>query len=396
MRVEGGEHPVEASVAPKGAQVGDRLEVEITDIAFGGDGVARAEGLVLFVPFVLSGESVLVEITERKKDFARAKLIQVLSPATDRVDAPCAHFGECGGCQYQHIDYPAQLRIKQAQVKSIFSRIGGFDPELVGDMIPSPAPLGYRNRIMVRRQWNKKKQKLVFGFLRHDSRLVVDMEECAIAEPALNEQLAELRENPPPRNMQKVVLRIMPDDWEIHRDSFFQNNFHLLPQLVDTVRDRLQSAGTRHLIDAYCGIGFFSLSLADLVDSFIGVDIDKQCILPARQNMEQRGVTNGEFIQGETEEHMAKLLSRFKAENTTVILDPPRRGCDKTALEMLAQASPAQVIYISCHPATLARDLKWLHAEAGYELKGVTPLDMFPQTQHVECVADLRKDNAGV
>ena len=390
MSVEGIERPDEEATLV-GARVGDRLEVEITDVAFGGDGVARVEGLVLFVPFVITGESALVEITERKKDFARAKLIQVLSPATERVDPPCSWFGECGGCQYQHIDYPAQVSIKLAQVKSIFQRIGGFDPELVGDMIPCPAPLGYRNRIMVRRQWNKRKQQLVFGFLRHDSRLVVDMDQCAIAEPALNEQLAELRENPPPRNMQKVVLRIMPDDWEMHRDSFFQNNFHLLPSLVDTVRDRLQSAGTRHLVDAYCGIGFFSLSLADLVGSFVGVDIDKQCILPARQNMEQREITNGEFIQGETEEHLATILRRSPPDDTTVILDPPRRGCAPSGLQMLADAGPAQVIYISCHPATLARDLKWLHTEAGYELKSVTPLDMFPQTQHVECVADLRK-----
>ena len=161
------------------------------------------------------------------------------------------------------------------------------------------------------------------------------------------------------------------------------------------MRDRLQSGGTQHLVDTYCGIGFFSLSLADLVDSFVGVDIDKQCILPARKNMDQRGVTNGEFILGKTEEHMDKLLSRFKPENTTVILDPPRRGCQKEGLEMLANAGPRQVIYISCHPATLARDLKWLCENGGYTLRGVTPLDMLPQTQHVECVADLMKIDAG-
>jgi len=379
----------------QGPKVGDKLVVEITDIAFGGEGVARSDGLVIFVPFVITGESASVEIIERKTDFARAKLLQILKPSADRVDPPCSHYGECGGCQYQHISYETQLSIKLDQVKSIFSRIGHFSPDLVEEMIPCPEPFGYRNRIMVRRQWNKFKQSEVYGFLQHNSRLVVDLDRCEIAEPALNNQLTELQKNPPPRNMQKVVLRIMPDDWEMHRDSFFQNNFHLLPKLVDTVRDRLQSGGTQHLVDTYCGIGFFSLSLADLVDSFVGIDIDKQCILPARKNMYQRGVTNGEFILGKTEEHMDKLLSRFKPENTTVILDPPRRGCQKEGLEMLANAGPRQVIYISCHPATLARDLKWLCENGGYTLKGVTPLDMFPQTQHVECVADLMKIDEG-
>mgnify|MGYP006164163423 FL=1 len=370
--------------------VGDRLEIEIADMAFGGDGVGKVDGFVVFVPFVIVGELVLVEITERKSDFARARLLQVITPSPDRVDPKCQYFGECGGCQYQHIDYEAQGRIKLEQVRNLFVRVGGFAPEVVGELIPCPAPYGYRNRIMIRRQWDKFQQKAIYGFLRAGSRLVVDLERCEIAEEALNEQLQQVREDPPPRNMQKVVLRMMPDDWELHRDSFFQNNFTLLPKLVDTVRSRLADAGTKHLVDAYCGIGFFSLSMADLVEGFVGIDIDKQCILPARKNLTKRGIENGEFIQGKTEEHMDALLERFPADDTTLILDPPRKGVHKEGLEMLANAQPRQVIYVSCHPATLARDLKWL-CERGYELKSVTPLDMFPQTQHVECVADLRR-----
>jgi tRNA/tmRNA/rRNA uracil-C5-methylase (TrmA/RlmC/RlmD family) len=305
------------------------------------------------------------------------------------VDPKCQYFGECGGCQYQHVDYEAQQRIKLEQVRNLFQRIGGFEPEVVRDLIPSPMPFSYRNRIMIRRQWDKNRQQAVYGFLRAQSRLAFDLERCEIAEEALNEQLLEMRKNPPPRNMQKVVLRMMPDDWEIHRESFFQNNFHLLPKLVEVVRERLSDAGTKHLVDAYCGIGFFSISLADLLESFVGIDIDKQCILPARKNLEARGIDNGEFLLGKTEEHMDALLERFPAEDTTIILDPPRKGCRKEGLEMLLKAKPRQVIYVSCHPATLARDLKWL-CDNGYALQSVTPLDMFPQTQHVEGVSDLR------
>jgi tRNA/tmRNA/rRNA uracil-C5-methylase (TrmA/RlmC/RlmD family) len=380
----------ETAENPVSFNVGDRLEVEIADMAFGGDGVGKVDGFVVFVPFVIVGELALVEITARKKDFARARLLQIITPSPDRVDPKCQYFGECGGCQYQHIDYEAQGRIKLEQVRNLFVRVGGFAPEVVGELIPCPAPYGYRNRIMIRRQWDKFQQKAIYGFLRAESRLVVDLERCEIAEEVLNEQLAQVRENPPPRNMQKVVLRMMPDDWELHRDSFFQNNFALLPKLVETVRGRLADAATKYLVDAYCGIGFFSLSMADLVEGFVGIDIDKQCILPARENLASRGIENGEFIQGKTEEHMDALLERFPAEDTTLILDPPRKGVHKEGLEMLANATPRQVIYVSCHPATLARDLKWL-CEQGYELKSVTALDMFPQTQHVECVADLRR-----
>ena len=379
---------MEGSV-PNHLNAGDRLEIEIIDMAFGGEGVGKLDGFVIFVPFVITGEVALVEITECKKDFARAKLLQILNPSSDRVDPKCQYFGECGGCQYQHIDYKAQQHIKLEQVRNLFQRIGGFKPEVVGDLIPCPMPFSYRNRIMIRRQWDKYQKKAVYGFLRAQDRLVIDLERCEIAEEALNEQLQEVRKNPPPRNMQKVVLRMMPDDWEIHRESFFQNNFHLLPRLVEVVRSCFSDAGTKHLVDTYCGIGFFSISLADLVDSFVGIDIDKQCILPARKNLEDRGITNGEFLLGKTEEHMDTLLERFPAEDTTIILDPPRKGCRKEGLEMLLKAEPRQVIYVSCHPATLARDLKWLCVNS-YTLQSVTPLDMFPQTQHVECVADLR------
>ena len=213
--------------------VGDRIELTIDDMAFGGEGVGRIDGFVVFVPFVISGETVLVEITEKKKAFARAKPLQVLEASADRVEPRCEHFGTCGGCQYQHIDYNTQQTIKESQVRDLFERIGGFDSTVVGNLVPCPEPYNYRNRIMVRRQWNKIEQRPVYGFLHWDSRLVIDLQNCHIAESALNEQLQEVRENPPPRNMQKVVLRMMPDDWEMHRDSFFQNNFHLLPELVE-------------------------------------------------------------------------------------------------------------------------------------------------------------------
>jgi tRNA/tmRNA/rRNA uracil-C5-methylase (TrmA/RlmC/RlmD family) len=364
-------------------------------VAFGGEGVGRVEQFVVFVPFVVPGEEVRAEITEVKKQFARARLVEVLRASPQRVTPLCRYFGQCGGCQYQHVDYPLQLELKRKQVADLFERIGGFPGTLIAPVVPCPQPYHYRNRLMLRSQWNKPQQKLDIGFLRADSRLVVDVEECQIAEPALNAQIGQVRLNPPPRGGLKVVLRLAPEGWEVPRDSFFQNNFLLLPRLAEVVRDRLRDSGVRFLLDTYCGVGFFGLEAAAEVEAFIGIELDQQAVKAARRNAEARGIRNGEFIEGRAELLLGGILQRLAAESTAILIDPPRTGCPPPGLEALRQQRPAQVLYVSCHPATLARDLNVLCADGVFELRGVIPLDMFPQTQHVECVADLRRLNSG-
>ncbi|HSU53849.1 MAG TPA: class I SAM-dependent RNA methyltransferase [Candidatus Dormibacteraeota bacterium] len=375
--------------------VGDKIQLTITDIAFGGEGVSRSGEFVVFVPFVALGEEVEAEVTEVKKRFARAKLLRVITASPDRVQPPCPYFGDCGGCQYQHLSYEAQLKLKHKQLQDIVQRIGGFAPNLVQPVISCPQPYGYRNRIMIRSQWDKFKQGLNIGYIRADNRLVVDIEECKIAEPALNQQIKEVRAHPPPKGGLKVVLRVAPEGWEVPRDSFFQNNFFLLPKLVEVVRDRLKSAGTRHVVDVYCGVGFFALELADLVESFAGVELDRLAIQAARRNAEAKGRQNGEFVAAPAEEALPQLLQKFKAEDTTVLVDPPRKGCPPEMIELLRVTRPAQLIYVSCHPATMSRDLNALCAGGVFKLAQVAPLDMFPQTQHVESVAELRRGAPG-
>jgi tRNA/tmRNA/rRNA uracil-C5-methylase (TrmA/RlmC/RlmD family) len=310
------------------------------------------------------------------------------------VQPQCRYFGDCGGCQYQHIAYEAQLRIKHKQVADLFQRLGGFSSEVIAPVVPCPQPYGYRNRIMVRSQWDKFKQGLNIGFIRADNRLVVDIEECRIAEPALNEQIKEVRRHPPPKGGIKVVLRIIPDHWVVPKDSFFQNNFFLLPGLVEAAREYLRESGARHLVDAYCGVGFFSLELAGQVEAFAGVELDHLAIKAARQNAAARGCANGEFLAGRAEDLLPGLLARFSAESTSVLLDPPRTGCPPEMLRLLREVRPAQIIYVSCHPATMARDLNILCSEGVFELIRLIPFDMFPQTQHIECAANLRLKSA--
>ncbi|HTR40165.1 MAG TPA: class I SAM-dependent RNA methyltransferase [Pseudomonadales bacterium] len=373
---------------------GDKISLAIEDIAFGGEGVGRAhteEGdLVVFVPFVLVGETVEVEITEVKKNFARAKLLRVEKASPERVDAPCAYFGKCGGCQYQHIAYAEQLRIKQKQIADLFERLGKIPREVVGPVIGCPSPYGYRNRIMIRSQWNKPEQKLNIGFIRGDCGLVEDIEKCLISEPAINEQIQQVRANPPPKGGIKVVLRVQPENWELPPDSFFQNNFFLLPALVDTARNFLRAGGAKHLLDLYCGVGFFGIELSNSIETFIGVEYDRRAIQAAEKNALSRKITNGRFIPAKVEDVLPELVNKISAPETAVLIDPPRKGCGPGILKLLRETRPRQVIYVSCHPATMARDLNILCSENVFKLSRVQPLDMFPQTQHVECVADLR------
>jgi len=219
---------------------------------------------------------------------------------------------------------------------------------------------------------------------------VEDIEECKIAEAPINEQIKHVRANPPPKGGIKVVLRIPPENWDVPRDSFFQNNFFLLPELVKTAREMLVRGGAKHLIDLYCGVGFFGIELADVVESFVGVESDQQAIKSARRNAILHKRSNGEFLAADVQEALPALIKRFSPDATSLLLDPPRKGCPKEVLELLRQEKPSQIIYVSCHPATMARDLNVLCADDVFKLVQVVPLDMFPQTQHVECVADLR------
>ena len=369
---------------------GQKVTLQISDIAFGGEGVARIDEFVVFVPFVLVGEEIEAELTEVKKSFARARLTRVIQPSPERVEPPCVYFGKCGGCQYQHLAYEAQLRIKHKQISDLFERIGKITREVVSPVVPCPQPYGYRNRVMIRSQWNKPEQKLNIGFIRWDCGLVEDIEECKIAEPPINEQIKHVRAHPPPKGGIKVVLRIPPENWEVPPDSFFQNNFFLLPELVKTAREFLVRGGARHLVDLYCGVGFFGIELGDAVESFVGVEYDQQAIKAARRNLALHHRNNGEFISARVEEALPELLKRFSPGATSLLLDPPRKGCPRELLELLRQERPSQIIYVSCHPATMARDLNVLCADNVFKLVQVVPLDMFPQTQHVECVAELR------
>jgi len=344
------------------------LTLDIQDLAFGGKGVARSEGKVYFVPFTIPGEKVVAQVTRQKKNFAEADLLTVEVPSADRVEPPCPYFGRCGGCSYQHIDYAKQLVFKATQVEQTLRRVGRLAEVPMRPPIAAPAPYGYRNRIRVHSAGG------ITGFYAWDARALVDVERCAIAVPEVNEALARLRRG-----------AVRDGDYSLRAPGggpyFEQTNPAVTALLVEAVRAQVRGSGT--LVDAYCGAGLFARALADRFTTVVGIEENSAAIDSARRQAQP----HESYIAGEVSIHLADVLAQHDAARTTVLLDPPAEGLAARVCDLLLAAAPAELLYVSCNPATLARDLAAL--AGAYALQSVTPLDMFPQTAEIEVVAHL-------
>jgi 23S rRNA (uracil1939-C5)-methyltransferase len=354
---------------PSAPGPGDAVQFPINDIAFGGKGVGRADGLAIFVPFVIAGERVTARLTKKKKKFAEAELLSVDEPSPDRLEPRCPYFGKCGGCAYQHIRYERQLQIKSAQVEQTLRRLGHLAHVPMRPAIASPRDYGYRNRIRVHAEGP------VVGFYRQDGHELIDIAECPIAAPAVNEQLRRLRRS-----------RTQDGDYLLtgqgRGDYFVQTNDGVAAALLDHVRE-LASPALTTLVDAYSGAGFFALGLAPRFSQVIGIEENERAVEYAR-----RIAGPGQsFVAGDVSVALGEVLASLPAAQTLLILDPPAIGAAPRVIELILGAQPAEIIYVSCNPATLARDLESLCRT--YKLLGVTPIDMFPQTAEIEAVAHL-------
>jgi 23S rRNA (uracil1939-C5)-methyltransferase len=393
-------------------------------MAHGGAAVGRYSGKAVFVPFGIPGETVRAEITQDKGRYARARLVEVLQPSPDRVIPRCPHFGACGGCQWQHMAYLAQLRFKEQLVRDAFARIGRLEAEIT-PAIGMTEPWGYRNHAQMVPDTEGRP-----GFQRAESNSVVPVTECRILHPSLQELLPQIELDFPgltsislrcgvATGERMLVLETAGDEapaiemdlpvscilaledgnaavlagapylhervagraYRVSPASFFQVNTWGAEQLVALVRDHLEEMQGARLLDAYCGVGLFSLSLAGRFAGVVGIEAAPSSVADARANA--IGLATVEFRQGSVEE-MIEPGERFDA----VILDPPRAGASPAALSALLSVQPSRIVYVSCDPATLARDCAAIVAR-GYRLATVQPVDMFPQTAHVEAVACL-------
>lgn len=402
------------------------LDLKVTAMAHGGDAIGKHEGKTIFVPYAIPGEYLRVELVDERKHFIRARLLEVLEPSPVRVAPPCPYFGYCGGCHFQHIAYDVQVQIKGLVVLDQFRRVGKFENPLVFEPLPDTSGWEYRNH--ARFHINDEGRP---GFLAADSQHVVPVEDCLLMHPLLSqlyrsldlllpdvEQL-ELRvgtatgdlmlllqtydEEAPsltvdfPLSIVQVCHDTLPvplvgldfitelvhgREFRISATSFYQVNSAQAERLVEMVLGALELEGREIVLDAYCGIGLFTAFIAEEAGAVVGIEINSASVADAVHNLAD--AQNVTLIEGQVEDVLPDLTDAFDA----AVLDPPRTGLDPVALDALVRASPRRIVYVSCDPATLARDTRRL-VDAGYTLEWVQPIDLFPQTFHVECVALL-------
>jgi tRNA/tmRNA/rRNA uracil-C5-methylase (TrmA/RlmC/RlmD family) len=362
------------------------VDLKIEDIAFGGKGVGRERGKAIFVPYTIEGELVSAEIVREKKQFAEAELVEVKESSQHRVTPECPYFGHCGGCAYQHVDYEHQLAIKWRQVRNVLQRIGKLRDIPLRPIIPSPKHYEYRNRITVHVQDG------VIGFFRRDSHHLIDIERCPISCGEVNRALTNLRERNPRDG--HYTLRTSSS-----RCVFSQTNDEVADVLRNLIVD-LVPPKQELLIDAYCGAGFFAKALLNKFERVVGIDWDKFAIAAAKENATEKETYIAGDVEGELQQAGAVHLNRSPRVNdpdsgplrsialTTIIVDPPATGLSANARKAIVNFAPKTLIYVSCNPATLARDLKELQEK--FTIDSVTPLDMFPQTAEIEAVAHLQ------
>ena len=351
---------------------GQEVTLEINDLAFGGKGVGRVHGIACFVPGVIDGEKVRVRIHKVKSRLMVAGLLEVIEPSPHRVEAPCPVFLKCGGCTYQHIDYPHQLKIKENQLREALRRLGALIDPPVRPMIASPEQYAYRNRITVHVKDGD------VGFFAEGSNRVVPVGKCLIASEEVTLGFHDLLKSRPQDGNYLIGEKK-------RYGGFRQVNNAVAEILKKTVREAVNSStGTpikELLVDAYCGAGFFAHELQSLFTKVIGIERSIASVAMASR----QAAANEEYLVGDVELKLGEALGAGNPEETVLLLDPPSEGLAELATESILERPPARIVYVSCNPATLARDAKRL---AGiYRLVEVTPLDMFPQTAEIESVS---------
>lgn len=404
------------------------IEVDLTTLVYGGEAMGRqADGRAVFVPFALPGERVRVRLIEDKRNFARAVLLEVLKLSADRIQPRCAHFAACGGCHYQHLDYPTQLSVKTAIVRDQLARLAGIADPPLRVMVSSPSAWNYRNTV----QFHLDRQGRL-GFQAADGRGVVAIRECHLPEAAINELWPHLDLEFIP-GLERISLRLGVDDdivvalegeelqspelsveelpvsvvqlssegatvlagdeavyievleraFRVSAGSFFQVNTAMAAQMVEHVLMLLAPQPDQTVLDLYCGVGLFSAFLAPRVREVIAVEVSASACADFVTNLDE--FENISLYEGLAEQ----VLPALDRAVDLAIVDPPRAGLERAALDALIALHPHAIVYVSCDPATLARDIKRLLA-GGYVLEQVTPFDLFPQTYHVETISLLK------
>lgn len=385
---------------------GQKLTLDLSSWGRLGEAMADYQGWDVFVFGGIPGERVVAEVVRVRRKHVTARVVEVLEPSPHRVTPPCQYYGDCTGCQWQHLDYQAQLSAKREKVIDALVRVGGFNDPPVNEVLPSKRQYGYRNhaRFTVGRNG-------VLGFVNRETRQFVGIDDCQLMHAAINLRLSQLQGKCDETTQLSIRAGTETQDYlvqpqmfhpgiaiptgqksyadsangkrfRVSSPSFFQVNIEQAAATVETVRRCLDLQPEDVLLDAYTGVGTFAVLLAPYVKKVIAVEESSAAVADAKENAS--GVENLEFVLGRTED----VLQRLEEKPAALVLDPPRSGCKPEALESLIKLRIPKVAYVSCDAETQARDLKVL-CGGGYQLNQVAPVDMFPQTHHVECIAAL-------
>jgi 23S rRNA (uracil1939-C5)-methyltransferase len=421
------------------------MEIKIEKLVYGGKGIGKINDKICFVPFVLPNEIVDVEIVKEKKSFFECKLNEIIEPSPYRIEPVCKYFTYCGGCDYQHIDYKNEVNIKKEILEETLSRIGKFENIKVDKVIPSEREYFYRNRTQLK-VWGN-----TIGFYKKESNQIVDIDSCYLIDEEINNGLNGLREliqfldfrpleiHIYKTNQSQILIKFVYNrkfkrfplglkhlraffspnivgigiyekkgeflkrfitigktfgfekiediQYRVSIDSFFQINKYQVKNLIKEVVDEIKDKGYKKALDLYCGVGTLTFPLAKYVDFVIGIESNPFAIQDANHNKKLNNLKNIKFYRMEAQD-IDKLEDIQDTE--LVVIDPPRSGLSKKLVNFLLDMNSIdRIIYVSCNPSTLARDLNLLSEK--YEIEKVKMIDMFPRTYHIETIAVLRK-----
>ncbi len=415
----------------KKPEVGEEYEITLSTWAYGGDAMGRLpDGRAVFVPYTLPGERVRIRLTEVKSHYARGELVSILEPSPDRVPPRCKHYGICGGCHYQHVHYAAQLAAKTAIVRDQLERIGKLYGVRVYPTVPSPRPWRYRNHVQFHVTPSGR-----LGFQKRASDETVPIEECHLPDEAIGQVWPQIRLEEGIQGLERIIVRsgaeqevlialegsqgkppaqvtletdasmvyMGPEPNQIYvlsgrsyvvhevkgrlfrvsAGSFFQTNVAVAELIIDHILENIPLHPTDTLLELYAGVGLFTAFLAPKVKRVIAIEASPSACADFEVNLNE--FDHIELYEAQVEHVLPYLKERGEFVDVA-LLDPPRTGLSKEALAGLVALRPKHIVYVSCHPATLARDGHQLHKQ-GYHLMRITPFDMFPQTYHIETVS---------